>query len=109
MDLAETLAAARVESITRYKRAMLRDLDAMGLTPETVMRHYDKDADRYRAWLLESIYAACVAMESWDTVLAFRCALQIAEYQGRLGWFPSPTTHDAAIFIRNELETAIRR
>lgn len=92
-----------------YKRACARYFENHGIDPKTVNGHlFDTKADKWRAWCVESVFAAIEAFEASDPILALRCTLQAADYVGRLGgYWPTPSMGDAFIALRNELELAV--
>jgi hypothetical protein len=101
-----------IDSARSYIRAMDWQLEMMGYprqptgekTPVGIYSIEDRDT-RYKVWLRESIAWACERLIDGNPLLAFRATLQVCEYKGAIGH--DSVTHDAAIFLRNAIETVI--
>jgi hypothetical protein len=97
----------------RYERNALVGLHNMGvenLGDVVTMFATAPDAQRFTAWLYDSLVWTIARIREGRNHEAFRGFLQVTEYYGRRGSFwPDPTTHDATIAIRNHLEKALGR
>lgn len=96
-----------------YSRAACYALTSCGLTVDFSRESVSyiglvypfSPEERYRAWLWDSLLTGCRAFERGDVVLALRCLLQVASYEGKLGGFPGPSAGDGY----NALKAAIER
>lgn len=91
---------------TNEQRPVARYLEQIhGLTPEDARgKPIDDKTERFRVWAAESIWAGFHHLKLGEPRIAFRCAMQAAEYLGRSGglWW-DPRLSDAFSNLKEDI------
>ncbi len=102
------------DDCARYKRGLARRLEIWGLTPTTcgggsVMGHtFEKDADKWDAWLHDTLHRAIVDYETGEYKYALRGLFQARVELGRCGGFyPGGFAHDVVVALQNAIESIL--